>query len=139
MSIQAEIRALDPTPKDLRSFGLLVGLVFALIGVFLISRAYLAGPPLAALGATLLLAGTFAPRRLRPAYFGWMALAITLGVIMTHVLLTLFFVIVLLPVGLFFRLIRRDVLERRPDRQAASYWKDKTYPIADRTRFEKMF
>jgi multisubunit Na+/H+ antiporter MnhG subunit len=68
-----------------------------------------------------------------------MAMAIVLGRFMTRLLLTVFFFLVITPVGLIFRLMGRDALHRKLDRQAATYWIPKEYPIQDRTRYENYF
>lgn len=145
MTIREEIRHLPAAPKDLRSFAWVVGgallLLWAILGWVL---PYLFGkggsyPILAFVGLALAAVGTVAPKVLKPVYYGWMALALTLGFVMTRVLLTIFFFLVLTPVGLVFRLIGRDALHRKLDREASSYWIEKEYPITDRSRYEKFF
>ena len=140
--IAQEIRSLDPGRKDLRQFSWIVGGIFALIGAWLwykgsaneILRWALLG-----LGGALLVVGTAVPPLVRGFYYAWMSLAAVLGYVVTRILLTLFFFLVLTPVGLFFRLIGRDALKRRIDREASTYWEEKEYLIADRTRYEKFF
>ncbi|MEM9553020.1 MAG: SxtJ family membrane protein [Acidobacteriota bacterium] len=139
MSIREEIRLLPTDTRALRNFGLLVGGVFCLIGGLLLWREVTWALIPLWIGGPLMLLGAVVPRVLRPIYLGWMTMAIILGAFMTRVLLTLFFFLVLTPVGLFFRLIGRDALHRRLDRDAASYWIAKEYPIPGRERFEKFF
>lgn len=139
MSIKKELAALPMDAAALRKFGVTVGLVFAAIGAFFWYReAAWAKIPLG-VGGALVLFGLVLPKLLKPIYVAWMTLALVLGAIMTRVLLTVFFVLVLTPVGIFFKLVGRDVLHRRFDRSAKTYWQPKTYLIADRTRFEKFF
>lgn len=139
MSIREEIRALPTDAVTLRKFGLMVGGVFCLIGGFLLWRDVPWALVFFWIGGPLVLLGAVLPRVLRPIYIGWMTLAVVLGAIMTRVLLTIFFFLVLVPVGLFFRLIGRDALHRTIDRDAASYWIPKEYPIEDRSRLENFF
>jgi hypothetical protein len=142
MSIKKELQALPTDAAALRKFGLTVGLVFAAIGLFLryreVSWALAPLAPLA-VGGLLVIFGVVAPKLLKGVYLGWMTFALVLGSIMTRILLTIFFFVVLTPFGLLFRVIGRDALTRRPDRKAATYWLPKEYPIPDRTRFEKFF
>lgn len=145
MSILAEIRELKPTVSDFRKTGWTVGIV--LLGI----AAVLAGlhwrrtgdfqlqPILTAIGAVLVVLGTIAPKLLRPFYWAWMGLAVVLGFFMSRVILTIFFFLVIVPVGLVFKVIGRDALHRKLDRSAATYWIDKEYLIEDRTRLEKFF
>ncbi len=144
-TILDEIRGLDPGKKDLRSFAWVVGgafVVFWAVFAWVLPTLLDKGgnyPLLAAIGVVLALVGTVAPMILKPLYYGWMSLAFTLGFVMTRVILTIFFFLVLTPVGLVMKLIGRDALERKLDPGAESYWIDKEYPIPDRSRYEKFF
>lgn len=139
MSIRKELEALPTEPHDLRKFALVVGGVFLAIGAFALWREAPWAPIPLWIGAPLVAVGVVYPRVLRPVYLGWMGLAFVLGTIVTGILLTLFFFLVITPVALFFKLIGRDALHREIDREAESYWIAKEYAIPDRSRFEKFF
>lgn len=147
MSIRQELQELSKSNEAVRKFGWSVGGAFLLIWLIFIGpihyfNEYAKGghyPVLMWIGITLIVLGTILPVLLRPIYIAWMAFAFTMGFFMTRVILTVFYYVVLTPVGLFFRLIGRDVLERKPDRQATTYWIDKEYPITDRSRYENFF
>ncbi len=145
MSIIQEIKKLPAEPSDLRKFGWTVGVAFVLLwAAFAYAFPYLLGkgrsfPLLWQIGAVLIVLGTVLPRILKPVFYAWMTLALALGFVMTRVLLTIFFFLVLTPVGLVFKLIGRDALHRKLDPRAESYWIKKEYLIQDRSRFEKFF
>jgi len=145
MSIRAEIRELSPTVSDFRKTGWTVGGVLLAIAAVLVLLQWRRGeeihlqPVLVGLGALLVVLATVAPKLLRPFYWGWMGLAVVMGFFMSRVILTIFFFLVITPVALVFKLIGRDALHRKLDRQATTYWIDKEYLIKDRTRFEKFF
>lgn len=139
MSIRQEIAQLPTDKVTLRKFGLMVGGVFAVIGAFLLWRDISWAIVLVYIGAPLILLGAALPNILRPVYIAWMSLAVVLGAIVTRILLTLFFFLVITPVGLVFKLIGRDALTRKLDRSATTYWIDKEYPITDRSRYENFF
>ncbi len=145
MSILQEIKELPSTSRDLRKFSLTVGIAFVVLwAVFAFVIPYLFGkggslPILWQIGVALAVVGTLAPTVVKPLYYAWMTMALALGFVMTRVLLTIFFFLVLTPVALVFRLIGRDALHRKLDRDAESYWIDKQYLIEDRSRFEKFF
>jgi hypothetical protein len=121
--IQAELRTLAAaSTRALRHFGWLIGGIFLALGVYCLVRGFAAGPWFAGLGALLVVLGTFTPRSLRPVYIVWMALGLLLGVVVTHVILTLFFFLVVTPLGLLQRAFGRDPLERRLDPGASTYW-----------------
>ena len=113
-----------PTDRQLREFavaslvaaGLVGGLLWWKIGDNRIS------PVLWALGPIVALVGLVAPRAIR-----WLFLALTLaafpiGMVIGFVLLSLTYYLVVTPIGLCFRLLRRDLLDRSLDRETSSYW-----------------
>jgi hypothetical protein len=118
-----------PTARELFSFTF-APLVVGLVAFFLLSRleGMWSPAPLAALAAvwagglgTVLLV---AIRRLRlPAYRVWMRLVLPLGRVMTAVLLTAIYLLVVTPLGLLLRLFGRDPLARHPDPRAKTYWR----------------
>ena len=145
MSILQEVRELPAGPRDLRKFSLTVGTAFVVLWAvfaFVLPWLFERGrnlPLLWQIGVALAVVGTLLPAVVKPLYYAWMTMAVALGYVMTRVLLTIFFFLVLTPVALVFRLIGRDALHRKLDRSAQSYWIEKTHPIADRSRYEKFF
>ncbi len=123
--LREDIKGLQKaTPRDLRKFGLMVGGVFcALALLFWIPKWHkpwfwwllVPGGPLVVLGAIL-------PRSLKWIYVGWMTLAMILGAIVSTILLTLLFVLMVTPLGLLARLVGKDFLSQKLEPQAASYW-----------------
>lgn len=142
-AIAEELRALDTGRRALRNFGFVVGGVFAAIAVVATWwhggewTGWVAG--IGAVGATLMVLGLAAPIALRPVYRVWMGLAIALGFVMTRVLLTLVFVLLMLPIGLVLRLIGKDLLSRRIDREADSYWIQRSNTKPTGERMERYF
>ena len=148
MSIKNEIALIKTRTEDVRSFGWTVGGAFLTLWLIFIGPVYYFSqqakgghhPVLMWIGIALVVLGTIAPLLLRPIYRLWMLIAVSLGFVMTRVILTLFYYLVLTPVGLLFRLIGRDALHRKLDRNgSSSYWIEKEYPITDRSRFENFF
>jgi len=119
--IREELKKLKTEPRDLRKFGLMVGGVLLALGLWFVFRhkpwhAWFWLP-----GSVLLLLGAVAPRSLKYVYVGWMALAFTLGLVMSTVLLTVFFYLVVTPIGLVARLAGKDFLARKWS-DGSSYW-----------------
>lgn len=126
-------------PREWRNFGLLFTVVFLALAGFLYWKdvaLWWAGGIVALLCA---LAGVLAPRILRVPHALWMRFAMLLGWLNTRILLTLFFILVITPVGMVMRLLRHDPLARRCDRGAASYWEAREDRKGDRSRFDHLF
>jgi len=108
--------------KQLRSFGLLVGGIFAAIGLApAIGRG--GSPRLWALvlGAGLVLPALFIPGSLRPVRRLWMVLGDALGWVNTRLVLGAIFFGLITPMGLIMRLSRKDPLRRTFDAEAETY------------------
>jgi hypothetical protein len=142
-TVHDEVAGLDVSRRALRHFGLAVGGVFAAFAAVGAWRADgVPGPvgvTFGVVGAVLILGGLAVPRALAPVYRVWMTAAIAMGFVMTRVLLTLAFALVFVPVGLVFRLLRRDALAQRPDRAAPSYWLRHEGGPSARDRMERMY
>lgn len=112
----------DVSAKQLRSFGLLVGGVFALIGLW---PAVFRGTPLrlwALVGAGLLIGPALViPHILKSVYQVWMVLGHVLGWINTRIILSLIFYAVFTPAGVLMRLFKNDPMRRKPEPGAESY------------------
>jgi hypothetical protein len=114
----------NPSPRDLRWFGLIVALFCAVVGAVLWWRFDLpaAGRVAALVGLVLMAAYYALPPIRRAMYVGWMYLFFPLGFVLAHVVLAIIYFLVLTPVGLVMRLFRRDPMQRSLDRDADTYW-----------------
>lgn len=108
--------------KELRKFGLVMTVPFAIIGGLMMWRGKALAPYFLALGGFFLVSGLLIPTILRPIEKAWMKFAEVLSVIMTRVILTLTFFLVITPLGLLMRMMGKDLLKMKRDPQAASYW-----------------
>jgi hypothetical protein len=72
--------------------------------------------------AAISLAGLLNPRWIRPVFVTWMRLAYPIGWTVSHLMLATIYYLVITPIGLVMRLLGRDPLQRRWDRQASTYW-----------------
>ncbi len=120
--IREEIRQLKTGKAELRKFGLLVGGVFLGLGLLFLWRHKAHYPYFLIPGLALVLLGLVLPRTLKAVYIGWMSLALALGFVVSHVVLTLFFVLVITPIGLVARLLGKDFLRLKLSRDAPTYW-----------------
>ena len=118
-----DIKALQKaTSRDLRKFGLTIGGVFLALGAWFYLRHKPWWPWFIWSGTPLALLGAIAPRSLKWIYVGWMAMAMVLGAIVSTILLTLLFYVVVTPVALAARLAGKDFLNRKLEPTKSSYW-----------------
>ena len=108
-----EKRNPQATNKELRQFGLLVGGVFSVIGLWpVVFRAE--SPRLWAmlLGSLLLALGAMAPQTLKQVHHGWMKIGHLLGSINTRIILGIIYYLLITPMGVVMRLMGKDSMRR---------------------------
>jgi hypothetical protein len=92
---------------------------------------------LAGLGASVGLMGLISPGAIRPFFVGAMKVTHPIGRLVSFVLLTLLFYLVFTPVGLIFRLIRRDALHLRRPKACDTYLTPKLAPAGVASYFRQ--
>jgi len=107
-----EIQVLDR--KELRKFAFTVGPAIAII--FGVALPYIFGLEFPkwpwVIAAILVLWGIVAPATLQPVYRGWMKFALLINKVTSPIVLGVVFVVLILPIGLLFRLVGRDLMHR---------------------------
>lgn len=139
MNIREDIKQLKTGERDLRKFGLVVGGVFLALGLFFLLRHKAAWPYFLIPGGLLMLFGLVLPRVLRAVYLGWMSVAFVIGFVMAHIILTLFFFLVVTPIGLFARLAGKDFLSLKLDHRANTYWIPRERKAKSPADYERQF
>jgi len=139
MNIREDIKQLKTSDRDLRKFGLMVGGVFAVLGFLFLLRHKAHYPYFLWPGVALVLFGALLPRGLKWVYIAWMSMAFVLGFVMAHVILTLFFFLVIAPIGLVARLFGQDFLSLKLDRAAKSYWIPRPQKPKSPAEYERQF
>lgn len=124
-----EIKKIKSGKKELKEFGITVGIVLLLIGGFLLWRKIENWFFFFLFGILLIMSGLFFPLFLKPLHKVWMTLALILGYIMTRVILCFLFYVIITPIGFCRRLVAKDALNLDFRNKGESYWcvKDKSY------------
>ena len=108
--------------KELRQFGLMVGGVFSVIGLW---PMFLRGEPLrlwaVVLGSLLILLGSLVPTWLAPVHRGWMWVGHVLGWINTRIILGVIFYGLITPIGIAFRMLGKDTMRQSFSDTSSTY------------------
>ena len=117
-------------------------LLIAFLGL-IAARSYHDGRPwlavvLAATGSVLGLAGVVWPRTIRPVFIAWMRVVWPIGWLVSRVILATIFYAIITPVGVVFRMMKRDVLDLRRVTGRASYWQKKP-AASDKSRYLRQY
>lgn len=113
----------SPNKKELRQFGFIfaAGLVlfFGLIIPWLAEIPWPRWPWIGS-GVFVVLALVY-PLALKPLNWLWLKIGHALGWINTRIILGLVFFVIILPIGLLMRMLRKDPMARKRDASASSY------------------
>ncbi len=82
--------------------------------------------------------GILFPLSLKPIYLIWMIFAVLLGWLMTRIILTLLFYIILTPIGLVTKLLGEDFLSLKNKRDN-SYWNNRDIQADLNKNYKKQF
>ena len=108
--------------KELKTFGLLVGAIFNLIGFWpMVLRGEQFRLWAVAVGSALMIFGVLVPRWLAPVHRGWMWIGHVLGWINTRILLSVVFYGLITPIGVVFRLLGKDTMRQAFSDTSSTY------------------
>jgi hypothetical protein len=124
-----EFARIDRSSKALRRFGFVVGAVSLSLGLLFLLR-HRNGSALLTLGLLLIGLGAVAPRSLKYLHALWIGLSLLIGWVMTRVILTVVFFLVVTPIGLLQRLLGRSNVDLGFRTGADTYWQTHKKPFA---------
>ena len=137
--LKEEIKNIKEDQTTLRKFGLTVGTVLLLAGIVLYLTGKSSSVVIGGSGVLLILFGLILPRILKPLNKIWMILAVILGWFMSRLILFILFYIVVTPIGFFLKLMGKDFLRRKSDKNSKSYWETRDKKIAEQIDYERQF
>ncbi|MFX0200417.1 MAG: hypothetical protein ACFFCW_30225 [Candidatus Hodarchaeota archaeon] len=125
--------------RHIRRFGLVAFIFFGCLSALAVWNkkpvpTYLFGF-LSILGVGFLLT----PCRLRPFYVAWLRIAHLIGRIVTTLILTLAYYLVITPSAFIKRQIGGPPLPVKPNKEASSYWVTRTEAVQPKERFLKRY
>ena len=134
-----ELKNIKSEKSDLRKFGITVGVILLIIAGFLFWKEKESFQIILAIGIILFALGITIPALLKPVYLVWMIFATILGWLMTRVILSLLFYVIVTPIGLISRLFRKQFLELKWDRSKDTYWNYRATKQLKEKNYEKQF
>lgn len=111
-----------------RSFGIVFAVAFSVISLFPLLHE---GPVRVwsfVVGGVFLLLALAVPDVLAPLARLWLKLGLLLGKIVSPIALGIVFYGVVTPIGLVMKMLGKDILKLRTDKQAATYWVEREPP-----------
>ncbi len=133
-----EIKKILANKKELKSFGIIIGIILLGIGVLLFINEKEFYKIFIFIGIAFIGFGIIVPIVLKPFYFIWMVFSVILGWVMTRVILSLIFYFIITPIGLVSRIVSKDFLGLKIKNQD-SYWNHRDRDIELNQNYEKQF
>jgi len=120
-----------PKHKELRNFGIIAMIASAVISLLLYVLKGLGIQwvlIISGIGFIIFLSSITSAKLTRIIYLGLTLVTLPIGLVVSFLLLAIFYFLVLTPLGLVFRLVGRDPLGRKFDSAADSYWLSRRPP-----------
>ena len=134
-----EIKNIKTGKKDIRSFSVTFAIIFLIIAGFLYYQEKDSFQLFIYLAGSFSFSGIILPIVLKPAYMIWMIFAVILGWFMTRVILSLLFYLIITPIGLFLRILGKDLLGLKEEKNQKSYWNMRNSEKEQKQNYEKQF
>ncbi|OGZ42276.1 MAG: hypothetical protein A3C80_00370 [Candidatus Ryanbacteria bacterium RIFCSPHIGHO2_02_FULL_45_43] len=125
--------------KDLRKFGITIGVVFMMLGVLFFLKGGHNAVYLLFLGVVFTVLGVTVPLLLKPFYRIWMTAADMLGQLVTGIILCILFYIVITPLGFIAKLLGKHFVDLGFYVKQESYWNYKEQKELVNSDYERQF
>ncbi len=135
------MQKLQSTTQDYRKFSIGASVLFALLATYFLWKGkdvrFVYG--FYGVGTVFLLIGMIYPILVKPVYVGWMKFAYLLGEVNTRIILLFVFILTILPIGILFRIFRKDLLDSKLEKSKKSYWLEREKKELDIEGYYKHF
>jgi len=125
--------------EDLKKFGIGGGVFFLAIAIIVLVWKKEVHSHLLVISAVFFLFAFTVPKALKPIYAVWMPIALTIGWVITRIILGVLFFLVFTPIGLIMKAFNKTPLELKINKKANSYWAEKEGAKFDKKSYENQF
>ena len=133
-----EIKNIKKSKRDIKNFGITIGVILLIISAILFYYNNLFYQNISIVAIAFIGLGIVFPILLKPLYVGWMIFAVILGWIMTRVILSGVFYLIMTPIGLIVKLLGNDFLALKAT-DSESYWNNRNSQAELNQDYEKQF
>ncbi len=113
-----------PSRRQLRQFAVVCVVALPMIGWMWGASGSTVGL-LAIIAAALAMTSVFMPQAVKPVYLCLMLIAAPIGMLLGEIALLMIYFGLFLPIGIVFKVLRRDALGISFDRRSTTYWQAK--------------
>ena len=134
-----ELKQIDVSVKAVKKTGLTIGMVLIIISLLLWYLGKNTFMYFSGLGGLFIILAIVAVPVLRPFHKLWMMLALLMGFVMSRIILTLLFYLVLTPIGLLAKIVGKKFMHLGFDKNAKTYWEKRENTAKQQIDYERQF
>ena len=137
--LKEELKHIDSSDAAIKKTGLTVGVVLILISLLLWYLSKSSFMYFSISGGLLVILALIATSVLRPFHKIWMMLALLMGFVMSRVILTLLFYLILTPTGIIAKIFGKKFMPLGFDKKAETYWEKRESKAKQQIDYERQF
>ena len=137
--LKDEIKFIDKSDDAVKKTGLTVGVVLILVSLLLWYLGKNSFMYFSIVGGLFVILAFIAIPVLRPFHKLWMMLALLMGFVMSRVILTILYYIVLTPIGLLAKIVGKKFMPLGFDKKASTYWEKRENTAKQKIDYDRQF
>jgi hypothetical protein len=137
--LKEELKHIDSSNEAVKKTGITVGVVLILISLLLWYLGKTSFIYFSIIGGLFVILAIIAIPVLRPFHKIWMMLALAMGFVMSRIILTILFYLILTPIGLIAKLVDKKFMPLGFDKNATTYWEKRENAVKQQIDYERQF
>ncbi|MEP0860393.1 MAG: hypothetical protein HRF52_03030 [Ignavibacterium sp.] len=137
--LKEELKHIDTSEKAVKKTGITVGIVLIAISFILWWLGKNSFVYFSAIGGIFIILSYIAIPLLKPFHKLWIGLSLILGFVMSRVILTMLFYLVVTPIGLLAKLVGKKFMPLGFDKNEKTYWEKRENTIKQKIDYERQF
>ncbi len=137
--LKEELKHIDTSEKAVKKTGFTVGIVLIIISFILWwfekeSFVYFSG-----IGGIFIILAYISPTLLKPFHKLWIGLSLVLGFVMSRIILTVLFYLIVTPIGLLAKVVGKKFMPLGFDKNVSTYWEKREKTIKEKIDYDRQF
>ncbi len=137
--LKDELKHIDYSDDAVKKTGLTVGVVLVLISLLLWYLGKTSFVYYSIVGGLFIIMAFIAIPVLRPFHRLWMMLALAMGFVMSRIILTLLFYLILSPIALIAKIVGKKFMPLKFDKATSTYWEKRENSVKQKIDYERQF
>ena len=137
--LKEELKHIDSSDEAVKKTGISVGMVMILLSLLLWYLDKTSFIYFSIIGGLFVILAFIAIPILRPFHKLWMMLALLMGFVMSRVILTLMYYLILTPIGILAKIVGKKFMPLRFDKSATTYWEKRENTTKQQIDYDRQF